>query len=574
MEPIKTHSRPTARWTLITAASAAVLYAPLWTGQWIPASDSTFYLSLARNIFQGRGYTFNNLPVVPAAPLWPFMLAGLMRISPSFAFLNAVPLACMTGALTLWHRILCRFVSPQKAFGLVLLSALLYNCFYLSNKPYSDAFFSLIMAGCLLLGVQFAQGERSPLRMGAIILLAAALPAIRWAGIIFGPLVVAALLAGRITPRLDRQWLAALLTAATMLVSFFALRTVVKNNALAGLARTETRLKIDKLTSIETTYSRPKNIKKRVVPDSEQEMCKFKRRLARSGDWLGHFFWPPAQMTNHLPVSAFVACALGWLVTAMFAVDALCRVRKLNWMWAGALVYLVILFFIWMRANTRYLAPIAPLWILGVTRGAASVGAVIPRRWWTMTWRGLAGAFVASIVLCNLPLWGISAWVIRRGDFYGAYHAGQCDSLVRAAKVLRSAAVGDDEVAVGYNYVNLGTRKANSFALRALNLLTNRTVRVVPKNISDQPHRTKLRLWLRDNSVKYYVYRPPVVPWRLWHFRSRRLHEMLTGRKVPPPGPYFELYELKNDNLVRIELDTSAPVQVRSVPGVENTAGH
>ena len=47
----------------------------LQNGHWRPGNDSDLYLTIARNLATGQGYTFNGLPVGKLTPLWPATLA-------------------------------------------------------------------------------------------------------------------------------------------------------------------------------------------------------------------------------------------------------------------------------------------------------------------------------------------------------------------------------------------------------------------------------------------------------------------------------------------------------------------
>src|SRR5688572_20444131 len=105
------------------------LYGLLQNRYWVPAGDSEVYIAAARSLAMGEGYRFNGLPVASAPPGWPAMMAVVMKITPYFLPLKLLAMGCMIGSLLIAYRVVRRFVSPRKAMGIILLTALLSHVY-------------------------------------------------------------------------------------------------------------------------------------------------------------------------------------------------------------------------------------------------------------------------------------------------------------------------------------------------------------------------------------------------------------------------------------------------------------
>src|SRR5438874_12427115 len=88
--------RPVARRTLfIWAVVVTLAYALLWSPWWYPLSDSSLYLSLARSLATGRGFTFQGDAHRLVPPLAPVFLSLIMRAGGGFGAIQAVLTALM-----------------------------------------------------------------------------------------------------------------------------------------------------------------------------------------------------------------------------------------------------------------------------------------------------------------------------------------------------------------------------------------------------------------------------------------------------------------------------------------------
>ena len=189
------------RWFAIALLGCALIFGLLINGHWVRSGDGEVYLGIARNLAVGQGYRFNGQPVATLPPLWPVVLAGAMKISPSFAFLKLIPLFSMIGFLACSYWIMLRFTTPARSAAVVLLTAILAQVFPLSIYFLSDALFSLMACAALLLAMQINEGRATLLRAIAMILLAAASVAVRWNGVLWWPMIAAAILRGQFPRR-------------------------------------------------------------------------------------------------------------------------------------------------------------------------------------------------------------------------------------------------------------------------------------------------------------------------------------------------------------------------------------
>ncbi len=205
----------------------------------------------------------------------------------------------------------------------------------------------------------------------------------------------------------------------------------------------------------------------------------------------------------------------------------------------------------------RYLVPVAPLLVLGLLKGVEGLAHAGPSPHWRTVSRVAMAALVAGIALVNLSLYAVDVWKLHSPDFYGAYYAGQAAPLVAIGRYLNEHNVRDCEVATSSRPVqweDVSPSMGFFLEIRGLNLLIDRTVLMAPPELSAQAPTPEMARWMQGNGAKYFVYRPPLNPWRVWHFRVPRLQEIVTGRPVGKTNPYFILYELKGGRLEKVQV--------------------
>src|SRR5256885_1394784 len=87
--------REAVRVWAIPVAVILAMYLLLVNPYWVPGGDSELYLAAGRSLALGEGYRFNGQRVNISPPGWPLVLAGAMRIHPTFLFIKLITLVCM-----------------------------------------------------------------------------------------------------------------------------------------------------------------------------------------------------------------------------------------------------------------------------------------------------------------------------------------------------------------------------------------------------------------------------------------------------------------------------------------------
>ncbi len=522
--------------SLVLALILGVLYGLLQNGQWGPISDADVYVTVARNIVLGQGFTFNGLPVRVYPPGWPYVLAGLMQVSASFLFLNIVQAAMGLAWLLVFYRILLRLTTPRRSFIVCLVVGILSPVYHRAFLLHSEPLFCLMGAGAALLALQVAEGRRASWRLPLVVALAAGSVAVRWAGVMFCPVVIGALMTGRLRPTWSKAWVCAVLTAVLTLGTFLALR-----HELNAVAESTT------LTPDERTYAANQQHVARRIDDAPA-------RLPTAGVWFCNLLAEPATVGASFWQVRALALVLGWMLVGFFVAGLVPRVRRLSWLTAGAAVYTLAFVLLWGTPSPRYLVPVAPLLLLGIYDGIDRLGRVGT----APLWRGLRVLFLAGVfggtVLCNASLYAVDACIIHSPDFYGHYMAGQTEPLIAIAEYLKAHGVRDGEVVRSYvslKKVGVSPTVGRLLDIRGLSLLIDRVILLLPRTIPTDDD-AQVAQWMAEHGGKYFVRRYPINPWRIWHFRVPGIQRLVTGRPVGAPTPYFTLHELKDGRLVQV----------------------
>jgi hypothetical protein len=544
------------------------------SGRWHAGADTAYYISIARSLVLGEGFRFNGGPVGRIPPLWPLLLAGAMKISTSFWFLNLIPAACLVGAGGMWYWIVRRAVSPARAFWTAILSSLLFYGFTSATQLRTEALFCLLFSGALLLGVQVGEGRTEWWRIGAAVLLAVLMVGVRWVGLTCWLPVAAAMVSGQLKPQLNRQWIGSVLVGMMAVGSFFGFRNLIGWIGTSGtkslVVRTDPGPKTNG-AAMPRPLSDPDEggrLPDSWGPDEEEKplaiqaiftgagLADISRRFGDSGKWISSFLYMPMNIGITHQGPGWIINPFGWLLIVMFGLCVWAQGQQRRWIWLGVLLYCGMVVFRWKSPNPRYLVPVGPLLFLGCWIGLEQAAAWCGRSSWRKFWRWGAVAFVATVALCNLSLWAVEVYVARSNNFYAHYLAGDLDEMIAAAKLLNERSIDDGQIAVSYYYSNLGRAqpRKNGQGLRSMHLLTGKGIRSVSRKIcTDEPNEMLLG-WAGREGVKYYLYRPPVSPWRAHHFRLPWWQRLATGQKDIPTNPSWKLYELTDDKAILVDL--------------------
>lgn len=565
----------------------SVAYLLIESGHWHAGADTAYYISIARSVAMGEGFRFNGGPVGRIPPLWPLVLAGAMKISTSFWFVNLIPAACLVGSAAMWYWIVRRAVAPARAFQATLLSSLLFYWFTSATQLRTEALFCLLFSGALLLAVQIGEGRAEWWRLAAAVLLTGLMVGVRWVGLTCWLPVAAAMISGQIRPRLNRQWIGCVLVAAVAVGAFVGFRKFVvwvgTSPKKAPVVQTNTT---PKTGGADTPRPLSDPERKGELPDSwgpDDEdgpsgiqavftgagMVDTMQRMGDSGKWLSSLLFMPMYVGVTNKGMGWIINPIGWFLIAMFGVCVWAQGQQRRWIWLAVLLYCGALVFRWKIPNPRYLVPVAPLLLLGTWMGLEQLAAWCTKNLWRRFWRFNAAAFVVALALCNGALWAVEAYVVRSDNFYEHYLAGDLDEMVAAAKYLNEHGIDNGQVAVSYYYTNLGRPqpRKNGQGLRSMHMLTSKGIRSVPKKICSEEPNEMLLGWAWREGVKYYLYRPPVSPWRAHHFRLPWWQRRATGQQEIPNNPGWKLYELTEEKAIPVELP-DASNWPSHVPGI------
>lgn len=587
-------------WAFCAAAVGilALLYLVLWNGYWSAGGDSPYYIGIARNLVAHNfslksGHFLNGNFVASSPPGWPLVLAAAMKVSSRFLFLNLVPLACMLIAAGLWYWVLRRFTTPGKSLLIVVLSGILYNSYSSSNQLRSEALFCALFSGALVVAFQIAEDRGRWWRMVLLLALCAGMVQARYAGMPAWIVIGAALLSGKSNFKWDRRSWAVALSLAVTLSTFVGMRYLLQKvlppppihkSALQDEIARRLPAFSDEPTMLSVT--------------SNRGILAYTRQSLLGGQWITGLLWEPTHISVTSGPLAIVMNVFGWAIVGIYTIYLVALARQRQWLLVGVSICALSIIARWTSPNPRYLVNLAPAIILGIWMGLHRLSEWTKRHWAV---RACIPVFLGSVVLCNLALFAVDAYIARSGDFYHLFNAGETEQLLSCSAYVNTLGIRDGEIATNQNYVNLNRVRVNGLGWRGLTMLTDRNIQVVPaaeatarkrpKNgktpagnkISAErqavldliermgdgqpvPGNRALVEYMQLQHIRFYVYRPPVSPWRAWHFRVGWWQARVTKKPVVE-NPGWELYELRGSKLVKIEFPAVSHWPTR-VPGM------
>ncbi|WP_428939134.1 hypothetical protein [Fontivita pretiosa] len=495
-----------AIWLVATMLVVLALFVPLLNPYWVPVSDSDAYLAMARSVARGQGVRFNNQPVAVVPPGWPILLGTAMKLSSSFLVLKLVLLAGLMVFLGACWWVIRRSLPAWQASLAIVLSALIYEVSRHVYTFHAEPAFGAVLGVILLLAATLhawsGSAQREPAERGrggaglsvSILLLlllsgaCALLVTIRWAAVLTWPIIAAILLAGELGPRINRRWIAAILSAAGIFVTFFALRAAVR---------------------VERSQLDPLYAHNLAMPDRPRVATLSDRvdRVLHSGVWLTDLLWEGASRASQRfePLKHTGLIGFGLLIIA--TIDGL---RRRRWLPLAILGYMMVLIWIWPRPVARYFFPIAPLLIAEMFVGAAVLlGWLMKRcegRHLNVATNAAIGTLAGSIVLCSVVPYANQVAQQRAKNFYASYRGGAFQSLVNVAHKLHELNAPAGSIAMSrLEFVGRDEQKSTNSYLRAAIFVIDRPIRVLPPSLMAQPTR-RLIGWSQRASVQYSLY--------------------------------------------------------------------
>jgi hypothetical protein len=310
------------------------LYLLTYNVYWVPGGDSELYVSLARSLAQGKGYVFNGSHVSISPPGWPLLLAGVMKVWPTFAAMKLVALCCMVGSLALWYWILLRLTTPKWSAAITLMTAILSHVYSLSFWLHSDALFCFVACAAML--VAFQINERQDYfgwRLAALLVLCALMVFVRWAGVLQWLIVAAILVHNQpIAPLLwlrkqanalpsKRLMLATFLSGVVTFGVFVAVRQAVKlTSEEAELAKDQGAV-LDDSTQVAPAESRTVDLIN-TTKQPKNMPREYARRFFDSGKWFSWLVWQPLRFIGGVKLASIggTLLAIGLVLAILYAI--------------------------------------------------------------------------------------------------------------------------------------------------------------------------------------------------------------------------------------------------------------
>lgn len=551
-----------------------VVFGLLQNPYWVPAGDSELYVSAARSLAKGEGYTFLGQPVAISPPGWSAMMAGVMKLTSYVWPLKLLAAGCMLASLLIGYWIARRFISPGKAAGVILLTAILSHVYQATFWLISEGAFCLATAGSVLLAMQIAEGRRQWWRIALLLVCCFAAVTIRWAGVLGIVLVVAALLDGQWKPRLTTTWVAALLAVVVSIGAFKGWREGLRPTPEQAAAAADLITGTGEDIALIPTETAP------VVGTTDQSAHTYQifppgsyaDRFLNWGRWFSYLYWQPFRAAGGKAWILALSTFVGWVLIVLLGVLVVAATRRRRWIWLATGMYTGALAMGWPNVNARYYVPVAFLITLGIFLATDELTALAQRRpRWRKAVVGAFVLFVASVSICNGALWGVEAAIARSARFYTRYEDGMNIPLIAACQYLMSLPEppGDGQIAVSPRYTNLNKTKASPFGIRATVWLTDRQIISPRWKDSATPPNSSPRLgrWLRSKGVRWYLYQTEISPWRVWHFRLGWYEKWQTGKTAERDTAGWQLYQLRGETWYPVRLPRKCNPVTR-VPGL------
>lgn len=557
-DPALTDTKPVSHtradwltWAAVTGF-LGLFYGLLLNIYWVPGGDSEVYIDIARSLATGKGYLWNGLPVAMVPPGWPWVMAGMMLIWPTFLGLKLLTLLSMLGAMSVGYWICRRFLSPGWSAGTVLLTGTLSYVYTLTFWLHADALFVLLTNLSILLAMQIRE-ERPGLswRIAALLLLSAMAVCVRWAGLLNWVILAAVLLEGELRPRINHRWIITAVCGLVIVGTFVSLRLALYVSpqelaafrAAGGAEGADVELILpEQVTAGDETFVASQY---RVITATGGGNTGYAMRLASWGSWISFLLWQPLRLGVSVPAVWWASTLLGWTLILVMLAGTVEQVRRRQWLIGAVLLYSLALCLNWSLPNARYLVPIALLIILSVLLGTRAL-----LRWSTEVWQqrwliGARGVWIGSVAAVSLAMYVVDVRVMRSNDFYGVYEAGAYKPIIAIAQYLARSGVGDGQVAMSTLYVNMGRMRYSPTNLRAVSMLTDLRIVSWPRTYARRDLGTRdqeFRRWCGREGIIITIEPMPVSPWRVWHFRTPRLQERMTGQPATPISPEWRLW--------------------------------
>jgi hypothetical protein len=403
------------------------LYLLAFNGQWRLDADSALYLTIGRNLAEGRGYTYHGLHHTLAYPGMPWLFAGLFQVFGTGSVLPAdvVMIGCGLATLALVYRLFLLHAGRPTAVLMTVALALSRTFFRYTFELLSDVPFLMgvaaFLAGCeaVFYARDPATGARRGFRWYDVALLIAGLAVAvvtrptMWALL---AAVVAVIVLSLFTRPLRWKWLA--LGAAVAIVA--AVTVVLMFRRLGGDYE---RVFLDAMNN-------PGEVTRVMLGRNLPEVLHPGAAEAVFGvDWghlrVGRAWVPMGFVPSLLSIAAGV-----WLVR-----------RRLLW---GAWVAMSVFMMLVTLVEVRYFLQVLPLLLYGWWMMLVWLDRQVARRLWgpVAWWKGLLTALptaaFGTLVAVNAGRVGSLVAEQRGVPFLESYRHGKYAMVPELTQLLQS----------------------------------------------------------------------------------------------------------------------------------------
>jgi len=569
-----------SKWQIGAVVFVVIAYLALWSPWYYPTSDSSVYVVLARNLLEGRGYTYMGAPHRMVSPAMPGLLAGLMSVTRSFAPINAMMTGLTLASLFLSYAAMRHWVGRQMALIVVVVSALCYWHFRMATVIMTDQLFLCLFWAAMLCLARWDQAKPAGRSRGWLILAIVFLSlgfCVRTAGILIIPGIIVVI------------WLRALARSHRIAQSFVVAAVAGIPMVLLGIGYLawSTRSGPAPRESFSLSDARaysgtlPQKSKRNLQIDGKASKAgPAKRRKAwhrtQYSPWrpekIKHFkllLFSPARFVCEplIAPSRFIferremslGLAIAIIINLLLAAGVYRLIREHRWWLLTTLPYCV---YIWYRfagrIKPRYMLPVLPIlliWLIaGLDQMTVIARPVIRDKNKLSLWSKRLGALLlAGIVASNLPILVMEIFYRHQRDFYQATRLGAYAELVDAAAHIRRQFPPDAMI-----YTNDEPNR------RIIHLLTGRRMAIHPVGLKSPREIGTIRRFFEKTAAKYAVLKfAQGRNWPQWHIRT-------DARSVTCDLPWYALYiwDSTDGKPVRVKLRKDRQ-WLQSVPSSE-----
>jgi hypothetical protein len=407
--------------------ASAVLYACLLVPHWQPTWDSATYITLARSLVAGDGYTYMGYDHTKYPPGFPLLLSPIVALfGTNFLLMRALVAGCAVASLAVAYVLIRRAAGPWVAAAAAAMTAGSYALLFEATRILSDVPYMLVSLVALLAVERLREG-----RSWRLLVAVAALCVTAYLVRIVGFAVAIAAAISLILDRPRLPWREAARAAGIVLGAVAVVAAVWMGRNAAVTNELPATLREALSYEAELVAADPN------MPFTDTVTWPTLR--ARLGRNLRYY----AQLTALLLTSK--RSNAPWLALVVVAGSLLVAIRRstaVEWYFGG---YMAI-YILWpAHQGERFLVPVLPLiFYYAVAALAVGTAAVARVARGTASRRAVAeGATAAAIALAFLLAGRVEVVARLRAEHRDPYHAATMGDYISAFVWLRENSAED-----------------------------------------------------------------------------------------------------------------------------------